>query len=275
MLAQLDLCATLTWLSTRTWRALELGTQHIVPWHEPTITQVNLLDLAIRHPTEVRVFPYSTRIEGNQTGADWEWWIGRSGSWIGLRVQAKKLDTPSLRYPELAKVTYRRPQVDRLINDAVQNKRHPIYCFYNYWNPVFAVPWNCRSFAPDPALLGCAIADAYPIQSLVRGKRDALGDVLPLCLPWSCIACCPGGMPPGGRTVDRIVAVLQNLPGAGDGMPVTVHTSLPRYVEALLQGETEVEGIPDIPYVVVTRAPAESDTHPQGQDPEYWHTKGR
>ena len=59
---------------------------------EETFTDLNILELKCRHPTEIYSEVFTKRREG-VNGADWEWWLtNKSRSlWLGLRVQAKVL----------------------------------------------------------------------------------------------------------------------------------------------------------------------------------------
>jgi len=249
-----SLCSTFLGVSLRTWDALRLGRVTGVTWSEPTITEVNLLDIQLRLADIVRVFKFSAWEESTKTGADWEWWIGQPGRWLGLRIQAKKIHRYGRRYPKLAYRSASGLQADLLIGDAIPTMT-PLYCFYNYWDD--SPPrmwWNCPHFQRDPRLLGCAIADAYAVRNLIHAGKNRVDDVLPLCLPWSCLACCSCDIAPGERVEDRVAGVLQALPGRENRPPPPIHTELPLYVQAALEGRLVEQEPPHVPLLLVLNA---------------------
>jgi len=86
--------------------------RRMVPF-ETSITDANLYQLWLNHQPEIHIWRYSGTQE-KRTGADWEWWIGGGGHWLGARVQAKKLDEMGRRYSTLWKTDGGVRQIDRL-----------------------------------------------------------------------------------------------------------------------------------------------------------------
>jgi len=161
---------------------------------EPHLTESVLAAISAITLTKVRVRKFSTNVEGLVTGADWEWWLGSPGNWVGMRVQAKKIDTHLLTYPELnhtsAKTKVR--QVDRLISNAQKAGLLPLYCFYNYWRTPSSDPnWPCGTFQPDRELWGCSIAPAEAVRACVNSGRNGIADLATVSRPWMCLVCCP------------------------------------------------------------------------------------
>ncbi len=222
---------------------------------EPTITERNLLTLHREHQGQTFVRKFNNWEEGNRTGADWEWWIGAAQSWLCLRVQAKKIDSGSMTYPELPHTSRRGRQVDMLLADAANNGFVPIYCFYNFW-PSSSYPsptWNCGSFEREARLLGCAIADGYAIRDLVNQGNFGIKDVIPLSFPWSCLSCCHGWVNYGAKPEEQARSLIANLPGRGDQGIAELISQPPDYVREVILGRS-VRERPEVPYVVVTQS---------------------
>src|ERR1700674_228364 len=96
-----SLCATFCQSAIWTWNCLKYARQTGIQLGEESLTDLNLLNIQICHPSEVRTKKFSRNTEGKVTGADWEWWFGSPSGWLGLRIQAKKLNNLSSQYDEL------------------------------------------------------------------------------------------------------------------------------------------------------------------------------
>src|SRR4051812_44553522 len=95
-----SLCETFQRAAGETWNLLGLGAQYEMLPGEETLT--DLLLLGVRHEQAhiVRVHRFS-KSEESSAGADWEmWFTDTTNRYIGVRVQAKKLDPRRLLYPE-------------------------------------------------------------------------------------------------------------------------------------------------------------------------------
>ncbi len=233
-----------------TWKLLDTSSRTHIDISEPTLTEVNLLEIQIRHPQEMKTVKFSQWKEGTSTGADWEWWLGSVNNWLGLRVQAKRVDRKGSNYTSLNYSNPHGRQVDLLIADASRSGLTPIYCFYNWFrSPQVIFKWRCGSFTPDPFLLGCIVVNASAIRNLINLGRNSLQDVVPLGLPWSCLVCCRGFQ--RGPLPQRARGVIAALEGADLEIP-HLREKPPNYVNSILEGEFPVEGAPEgISYVSV------------------------
>jgi hypothetical protein len=98
---------------------------------EETITNLTLIELSLIHDPGLLIRPFS-RAEEHAHGGDWEMWLGGStGSWLGLRLQAKAIDLGSSEFRHLH---YRAAgaslfQSDTLIQSALDGHppRVPLY----------------------------------------------------------------------------------------------------------------------------------------------------
>lgn len=233
------LCQTFVQLASRTWNRLELGSSYGISQNEETITENNLLDLKARHPQKVKIRTF-TKHEEAKNGADWEWWIGAPDGWVGMRLQAKKLKAQG--YPNLDKSNNYGLQVDSLIRESRKDGLRPLYCFYNSWNSSkIQVPWNCRNFPPVPQLLGCGMAPAPSIKSLVNQGQKKLTDVAPHMFPWSCIVCCPGPAAKSASLATRANQFLNEHFRDEGGPTNELRARPPTYVPRSVESEGQME----------------------------------
>jgi hypothetical protein len=160
---------------------------------EDGITAINLQELYRFNSDRFIVFDFTPHKESNVSGADWEWWWLQQGHSFGAAVQAKTLDSDH-EYGIDKTDSDDYPQIQKLVDYSFHYQVNALYCFYNYWNvlPQDLMDWPCRSFNNKPELWGCALADIKSISELHKQGRYSLRDVLPCCMPWHCIACCPG-----------------------------------------------------------------------------------
>jgi len=194
----MSLCQAFRRRAARTWDLIDRAERSKHRLGEETITDLNLLELKERHPSEIIVTTYTKPVEGRE-GADWEWWLtGRSKLWLGFRVQAKIIDTstatfPHLHYRKNANSPY---QSDTLITRSLTAvpPRIPVYCLYSYWAPSFGNPvWDCRRFPPRAHAYGCSLLSAYAVVRLrISAAANALSHVRPDMTPWHCLICCSG-----------------------------------------------------------------------------------
>jgi hypothetical protein len=218
------LCHTFASLAVRTYQWLT-GSRipHMVPF-ETSITDANLYELWLNHQREVQIWRYSGPRE-KRTGADWEWWIGGGGHWLGARVQAKKLDDAGRQYTTLWKTDGGVRQIDTLIGAARAAALPALYCFYN---GAAGTPAGWRSQCANPVpeeLFGCAVADAVAVS---RGS-DRIEDVSPISIPWSDLVCCDHDLPLGVRAAD----VVSRLTGQDH----SARKTLPTYVRGAVLNE--------------------------------------
>jgi len=191
----MNLCDGFIIQAKKVWNWLKTSIQTGIVISEESITDFVLLELQSRHPHEIITQKYTKRQE-SQTGADWEWWLTSGNKWLGLRIQAKKIDSKNLKYPELDKVNQYGRQVDLLIKNALQSQpnRIPLYIFYNYWdtNNYILKYWNCGTYPQDVEMLGCGLVDTFRVKNVLNTGSKLLKDIAPSMYPWSCLVCCLG-----------------------------------------------------------------------------------
>jgi hypothetical protein len=232
------LCDTLQNLARRVWSDLEDSTAIGLTLGEASITDYLLLELTRAHPHEVWVEKFTSRAEGKTTGADWEWWFGSRRGWIGMRVQAKRLDTSRRDYPELKNCVRpgRALQSTLLMSDARRQGLVPLYCFYNFWQgkPEPLAPW-CK--ASGRALWGCTIAGASPVRKRVQTGSIDLATLLPLQRPLCCLACSGQNSWQGRELVESVGLILDDiLPPRGrrPSASRSERATPPRYVDQIM-----------------------------------------
>lgn len=240
-----QLCRTMRRLSIGTYNWLTDGRSDLVP-NEVAITDYNLLTLRLRHPREVVITRFTNR-EEPLNGADWEWWFGRPGRWVGVRVEAKKLDSRGRRYVDLRKAVGdpARDQVGLLIEAASRAGLPACYVFYN-GEPEDAVVWR-----QSPCLgshnweWGCAVAGAGAVKRVTETPSDLVADLGPLSLPWSHFVCCARteGLP---KHVEQVLVELGEETSPNRDV-------LPPYARHLIDDGQPVRHPPELAGVMVVR----------------------
>ena len=188
------LCDTFRAQSRWTWRMLNLSHRVSSRLGETSITEFNLLKIRQRHPTEIITKNFTQHQEAI-TGGDWEWWLtGKSGLWLGFRLQAKIVDVDSGDYPHLH--YYHRSsgehQSDILIKDSQLVGAIPLYCLYSCWPSIPSkLSYRCGSFRRSAYSFGCTLMQASVVQRLHdEGDLHSIGDVAEFLFPWHCLFCC-------------------------------------------------------------------------------------
>lgn len=185
----MSLCDTFQRLAFQTWDKIEASRTVNFQLKEETFTDINMLELKIKHPNQVISHVFTKKEEGIN-GADWEWWLkGFSGKWIGFRVQAKILNIYSNKFEELNYKTRnnKRYQCDKLIENAANSKvpTIPLYCFYLQIE-------NCQHGNPNlciSAKYGCSLALALNVQSLRISERKRHKNIWDYIFPWHFLVC--------------------------------------------------------------------------------------
>ena len=198
-MAKPSLCKDFLRASWWTWHFMKRGYNLGLLPGEETITDNLLIYLAHRHQKQLRIYRLN-KSEESKYSADWEWWFHtpRTGTWLGMRVQAKKLNPGTLRYESLTKGKIE--QADNLIDQSSQPLDEyiqkalgrkvpmvPVYVFYNYWCRDAAckeqtllegddwicfncvLRWytdhQCPRYPP-----GCTIADARKVREVINSQ---------------------------------------------------------------------------------------------------------
>lgn len=243
------ICNTFKRLALDTWDKIAESRQANFQLKEETFTDINMLELKLRHPRQVKTTVFSKPAEG-KNGADWEWWFNiNGGHWIGFRVQAKILNINSEEFEHLHYQNQRTGiyQCDKLIQNALTrtHPKIPLYCFYLQTdNPVRLNNWNCGSSTSTRDLWGCSLMSAFEVKRLRATNRIHLSDVENLMKPWHCLVCCSGyGR---GNSLDNMSEYAKNnFPMDIDlvnDLDVTIPDNFitqkpPNYVTAILENE--------------------------------------
>ncbi|WP_347277165.1 DUF6615 family protein [Coleofasciculus sp. FACHB-712] len=193
------LCDTFRSRALWTWDMLARGRSVDCQIGEETLTDLTILELKIRHSSEIYSRTFSKHDEGSN-GADWEWWFtGSSSKWIGFRVQAKVIDlkTNSFEHLHYRKNNSSQFQCDILIEKALQKPfpRVPLYCLYSNWNTLPNIPWSCNTYYPVQESYGCSILSAFSVhylRSMGKSKTKHFQALIPYMNPWHCLVCCHG-----------------------------------------------------------------------------------
>lgn len=240
---QFPACPVFHWLARTVWTTLRDAARLRTSVGEESITDIAMLTLARHCRRQVTVHKF-TKAEEKVRGADWEWWLRLGGLWLGMRVQAKRIDVRRQEYLKLehtVKTKGRRPvrQVNRLILDARSKihggpRRIPLYCFYNYFD---------ENPHPSAAQFGCSIASAYSIKPLVESKpvKRHRTEVQPFCHPWHHLVCDWDGP-------EEIKRALVPSPSVRRTIAAVEDAGLPDYARRLAQqGKNALdEGDPDV-----------------------------
>jgi hypothetical protein len=204
------LCGSFLELSSQTWDRLGAAWQTGLAWSEETNTESLLLALRQRHPNEVKIVAFSKRREA-YIGADWEFWIGATGAWVGMRVQAKRISLPSLTFAGLQKYhTKKAPQtqIDTLITQSARDKLNPVYCLYTYLPPLPCPPdyfFHCSSGLYS-SQYGCLIGHAQALRNIASEDYFALR---PALFPWHFLVCDCSLADPEASTAEGVLANLR------------------------------------------------------------------
>lgn len=212
------------------WRRIALADQIGFQFGEETITDQILMELAIGHPNRLFIQPFN-KIEEGKNGADWEWWLGRDGNWIGMRVQAKRIDLPRERFNELfyQSPKSKEPQIEKLIEQAAQASLAPIYVLYTHSENELSLKSEVQHCAANHSgpfhECGCLVAHARDL--VMRGSK-MLSDVAPLCFPWHWLVChCMIGGDGGDGPADFIANLLAR---SGDDLVTEEDRRIERFV---------------------------------------------
>jgi hypothetical protein len=221
---------------------------------EETFTDINLLEIQAAHPRLVKVWKFSKYREATQSGADWEWWIGRGRRWVGMRVQAKNV-SPTTTTAQLARrLRYRGgQQLALLLASSARDGLFPLYCFYNadthrLRGARWCQPCRCTACGPFPQVFGCAIVPATSIRFALASRNAAR--VPWACFPWSCLVC-GGCFPPRANSLaEQIYHLLRATSEDLEFKVSPLREQLPDYVEALREG-VRPERIPEVRWLLL------------------------
>ncbi len=183
-------------LAFSTWQRIFYAKKYKIPQGEETITDLNLLEIAMAKCSEVQVIKTDKYKEKTQ-GTDWEWWIGNNRiGYLRYAVQAKKIHQDFLNYKTLKHKVGSEQQIDILERYARNNRAIPLYCFYNYseyTRPILSGYWHCNS-PLESEQLGCTITPLRNVQEALQERGRKKFDFLHKLhdtKPWRCLVYCP------------------------------------------------------------------------------------
>jgi hypothetical protein len=261
--SQLPLCIALRQLETITWSELKAGYDCRQRLDEESLTSYHLMRLATAVPAIVLEKHYRGREA--RTGADWEWWVGSPGAYIGLRVQAKILNAASLEYASLYSSRKNAlVQVDKLIDGATNAPQplFPVYAFYNYWwsSGLYPARWTCPRPTTDSTSAGWTLASAYDVRDHLASWRPSkkLYDLSRFMYPVSCLFCCDctKAANDGTGTLAQTVAQRVRTRWVHDRQReqnIMIHEVAPAYVERMFKGERADDGWQFLPPILRPR----------------------
>ncbi len=185
-------------IAIETWFKLSDAKNAKMTFGEETITDINLLEIDKAHHPEIRIEKFNKPEEG-KNGADWEFWLtGKSGKWLGLRIQAKVINLRNNNYDYLHYNDGE--QTEKLIENSMKssNKLIPLYCLYTMcdlspYEEIFAY----KNFVDKHEVYGCSFVDAFTVKNL--GKKKHISHLIQDMIPWHCIFC-----PVFGETTDDL-----------------------------------------------------------------------
>ncbi|WP_413174785.1 DUF6615 family protein [Anabaena azotica] len=191
-------------LASSTWERIHLGEAYKVCQGEETITDYNLLEIAMAKCPEVNIIKTPKTVEKSQ-GTDWEWWIGNNRlGWLRYAVQAKKINPNTSRYDALKHTVplydeHRNKvgeteQIDILEQYARIRNAIPMYCFYNYVeNSGLDDYWHCN-LSYEINQFGCTVTPSKNVRAALseRGARKFnFLHKFDNTKPWRCLVRCP------------------------------------------------------------------------------------
>jgi len=210
------------------WRDRQSGVK------EESITDWLLDDVSRRCPL-VHYQAYNRHEEGQQTGADWEWWFLYAGCvYHRFRVQAKKAKPGENHFQSITQANRTHVQIELFIQTCLDQgvNAQPLYAFYA---PSVSVQ-VCHRLPTEGVLIvpGQVVWSEFYQGS---GGWVTYSDILQKAVALSCLACClipPPPLPPSviwhGEAQGKV------FPGEGG---VGIHTTLPDYVTRLVEGEAQ------------------------------------
>lgn len=204
------ICKTSKNLSKRTWLRLKKNFETGITLREDGITAINLQDL-YRYSPNLTIIDFSPHMESKVSGADWEWWFVKPGSFFGTAVQAKCLKNGTYDISYRPKSNSATPaiikplQIETLLNYAKKWDLTPQYCFYNYFtDAVFAtleiklissywvgqIPPKLLDFPRYVKSFGCSIIHAEAVWQAYQGQFSSVFNLLDMMIPWEKMFCC-------------------------------------------------------------------------------------
>ena len=236
------LCLEFRKAAVRTWDDLITAAAVSTRLAEESITDYLVLQLAkgqVFGNYQVQSF---TKAEESINGADWELWLtGPSGTWFGLRIQAKVMKIGLNRFTQLHKPTPSAGALSatqRLINSAGSVGAVPLYMLYSAWTPTPKAPaWACGTYPPDDRLWGLSLVQASDV--LTIKPKTTLKALAPHMQTAHCLFCCSAY---GGTDLPTKAHSFAKV-RFGDSDPVLLKEQ-PNHIRHLLSSQREATEAP-------------------------------
>lgn len=243
------LCTTFKKLAEDTWEKLDISKSLGFQLKEETFTDLNLLGLKRKHPTEIHTRVFNKHEEGIN-GADWEWWLTDGTDWYGFRVQAKIINIKTDRFEHLhyqGKASI--PQCKKLIEQASPKgglPRFPLYCLY-----LSTEVLDSKILKSNLEFYGCSLISAFDVLNL-RPDTDHIKSLQRFIVPWHKLVCKD---PKIALATHMDKFLIEDLDEDLLNSVLYATTNPPDYVRSVLQensAPTENDyGIPDLAGIVV------------------------
>jgi hypothetical protein len=185
---------TSTQLASRTvWNTLAAASHAKCTIGEESITDFLVLGLKLVASSSLNIEVFTKHAE-SRNGADWELClIGKKGSCLHLRIQAKIINARKLTYDHLHPPRKGRlTQAQKLIAASIVIPATPIYCLYSNWGTgtIGAPSWTCGTHPADESLFGISVVSAHNIVLLRATRTKTLAGLSPYMTPFHCLFCC-------------------------------------------------------------------------------------
>jgi hypothetical protein len=168
-------------------RMLLAGTVTRLGLLEESITDINLIEIATRHPNHIISRKFTRREEGATSGADWIWTIGRPGRWFSMLVQAKVMNPSRSRFHLL---DYNGGnQRRKLVSFARRHRLYPVYCIYSAVPPRSGPSLSYALQDADARTIAehnwaCSFVAPRRVRQASAPRRDNRRDPMRVALPW-------------------------------------------------------------------------------------------
>ncbi len=229
-------------ISKNTWNLLRIAKNYGGLIGEETLTDLLAIKMRQRQFPVFAVRQVAKPEEG-KIGADIEILVGSDAfGWCRLAVQAKKLNSRSMKYEMLADAGAL-PQLRKLENYAGKDAI-PMYLLYNYVDSPNRDSWRCHASRFNRWQLGCTLTRSKTIRQMIGAKDFTFGhahrhyfDTIPLrCLSVCSRDCvidetlhCDGSLPSHYDSLSSLFGVnlsnllLENFDGIVDANQLNPH----------------------------------------------------
>jgi hypothetical protein len=176
--ATIELCNLFMTRSVETWTLLRRARAANLGFKEESITDMHLLAFKECGLEGFDVHSF-TRQDERANGADYEFWfLDRTGTSLGVRVQAKRVDNnEDLKALNYLPTTATSTQSQTLLDVCRKEDMLPAYCIYVY-SEAFLEPGH-----------GCSLLSPWIVSAFPSNRTVSLEKVNYSLVPWSVLVC--------------------------------------------------------------------------------------